>query len=116
MDKHKSLNHTKSECIYQVVSIPKCLWKALYTEFRRCLGEAFRRLAEQKGSWIEEGHLLPDHVSLMIAIPPQHAVSQVVGYIKDKSVTHGAPAYGERWLCQLDLARFNHLIWAHLSY
>jgi putative transposase len=63
---------------------------------RRYLGEIFRRLAEQKESRIEEGHLLPNHVHMMIAIPPKNAVSQVIGYIKGKSAIHLARVYGER--------------------
>jgi putative transposase len=68
----------------------------LYGQLRRELGEVSRRLAEQKESRIEEGHLMPDHVHMMIAIPPKYAVSQVVGYIKGKSAIHLARAYGER--------------------
>ena len=56
----------------------------------------FRRLAEQKESRIEEGHLMPNHVHMMISIPPKYAVSQVVGYIKGKSAIHMARNYGER--------------------
>jgi putative transposase len=78
------------------VFIPKCRWKTLYQELRRHLGEVFRRLAEQKESQIEEGHLCPDHVHMMIAIPPKHAVSQAIGYIKGKSAIHLAPVYGEK--------------------
>ena len=63
---------------------------------RKYLGEVFRRLAEQKESRVEEGHLMPDHVHMMIAIPPKYAVSQVVGYIKGKSAIHLARVYGER--------------------
>ena len=55
----------------------------------------FRRLAEQKESRIEEGHLMPNHVHMMISIPPKYAVSQVVGYIKGKSAIHMARNYGE---------------------
>src|SRR3974390_515340 len=96
MDEMESLNHTKWECKYHVVFIPKCRRKVLYTELRRYLGEVFRRLAEQKESRIEEAHLLPDHVHMMIAIPPKYAVSQVIGYIKGKSAIHVARVYGER--------------------
>ena len=96
MDEHESLNHTKWECKYHVVFIPKCRRKTLYQELRRYLGEVFRRLAEQKESQIEEGHLRPDHVHMMIAIPPKYAVSQVIGYIKGKSAIHLARVYGER--------------------
>ena len=79
-----------------MVFIPKCRRKTLYGELRRHLGEVFRKLAEQKESRIEEGHLMPDHVHMMIAIPPKHAVSQVVGYIKGKSAIHLARVYTER--------------------
>ena len=54
------------------------------------------QLAMQKESWIEEGHLMPDHVHMMISIPPKHAVANVVGYIKGKSAIHLARSYGER--------------------
>ena len=57
----------------------------MYEELRKYLGEVFRRLAEQRESRIEEGHLMSDHVHMMIAIPPKYAVSQVIGYIKGKS-------------------------------
>ena len=96
MDEYKSLSHTRWECKYHVVFIPKCRRKTLYGQLRRYLGEVFRRLAEQKESRIEEGHLMPDHVHMMIAIPPKYAVSQVVGYIKGKSAMHSARVYGER--------------------
>jgi putative transposase len=96
MDEQASLNHTKWECKYHVVFIPKCRRKTLYQELRRYLGEVFRRLAEQKESQIEEGHLRPDHVHMMISIPPKYAVSQVVGFIKGKSAIHLARVYGER--------------------
>ena len=88
MDKFESLSHTKWDCRYHVVSIPKCRCKTLYEELRRHLGEEFRQLVGQKESRIEVGHLMPDHVHMMIAIPPKHAVSQVVGYIKGKSAIH----------------------------
>jgi putative transposase len=96
MDEQGSLNHTKWECKYHVVFIPKCRRKTLYQELRRYLGEVFLRLAEQKESQIKEGHLRPDHVHMMIAIPPKYAVSQVIGFIKGKSAIHLARVYGER--------------------
>ncbi len=96
MDDAGSLSHTRWECKYHVVFIPKCRRKALYGELRRYLGEVFRKLAEQKESSIEEGHLLPDHVHMLIAIPPKYAVSQVIGFIKGKSAIHLARVYGER--------------------
>ena len=91
-----SLSHTRWECKYHVVFIPKCRRKVLYGQLRSELGEVFRRLAEQKESRIEEGHLMPDHVHMMISIPPKYLVSQVVGYVKGKSAIHIARAYMER--------------------
>src|ERR1700709_245384 len=82
MDEQQSLNHSKWECKYHVVFIPKCRRKTLYAQLRRHLGEVFRRLAEQKEGKIEEGHLMLDHVHMMISIPPKYAVSQVIGFIK----------------------------------
>jgi putative transposase len=70
--------------------------KVLYEQLRRDLGEVLRRLAEQKESRIEEGHLMPDHVNMMISIPPKYAVSQMVGFIKGKSAIHLSRVYGER--------------------
>ena len=96
MDDVPTLSHTKWQCKYHVVFIPKCRRKTLYKELRRYLGEVFRRLAVQKESQIEEGHLMPDHVHMMISIPPKYAVSQVVGHIKGKSAIHLARVYGER--------------------
>ena len=96
MDDSESLSHAKWECKYHVVFIPKCRRKTLYGELRKHLGEVFRKLAMQKESRIEEGHLMPDHVHMMISIPPKYAVSQVIGFIKGKSAIHLARVYGER--------------------
>ncbi|MCM2342473.1 IS200/IS605 family transposase [Rhodoferax sp.] len=96
MDKTDSLNHTKWECKYHVVFIPKGRRKLLYAELRKHLGEVFRTLAQHKESRIEEGHLMVDHVHMMISIPPKYAVSQVVGYIKGKSAIYLARVYGEK--------------------
>ena len=96
MDEPASLSHTKWECKYHVIFIPKRRRRTLYAELRKHLGELFRRLASQKESQIEEGHLMPDHVHMLISIPPKYAVSQVVGYIKGKSAIHLARVYGER--------------------
>ncbi len=96
MDDYESLSHTKWECKYRVIFIPKCRRKVMYAQLRQHLGEVFRRLAEQKESRIEEGHLMSGHVHMMIAIPPKYAVSQVVGFIKGKSAIHLARVYGER--------------------
>ena len=91
-----SLAHTKWECKYHVVFIPKCRRKALYKGLRQHLGPVFRELAEQKESRIEEGHLCPDHVHMLVSIPPKYAVSQVVGFVKGKSAIHIARNFGGR--------------------
>ena len=96
MNEYESLSHTTWDCKYHVVFIPKCRRKTLYQELRRHLGEVFRRLALQKESKVEEGHLMPDHVHMLLSIPPKYAVSQVVGFIKGKSAIHMARVYGER--------------------
>ncbi len=96
MNDFESLSHTTWTCKYHVVFIPKCRRKALCQELRRHLGEVFRKLALQKESKVEEGHLMPDHVHMLLSIPPKYAVSQVVGYIKGKSAIHLARVYGER--------------------
>jgi len=96
MDTSQSLSHTVWDCKYHVVFIPKCRRRVLYGQLRRHLGEVFRKLAGQKESRVEEGHLMPDHVHILLSIPPKYAVSQVVGYIKGKSVIHLARVDGEQ--------------------
>ena len=91
-----SLAHTKWECKYHVVFIPKCRRKALYQGLRRHLGPVLRELAGQKECQIEEGHLCPDHVHMLVSIPPKYAVSQVMGFIKGKSAIHIARNFGGR--------------------
>ncbi len=96
MDEFESLSHTRWDCKYHIVFIPKCRRRLLYGNLRQHLGEIFRKLASQKESRIEEGHLMPDHVHMMISIPPKYSVSQVVGYIKGKSAIHLARVNAER--------------------
>jgi putative transposase len=96
MDEFENLSHTKWECKYHVVFIPKYRRKVLYGELKKYLGPVFRQLAEQRESRIEAGHLMPDHVHMLLSIPPKCAVSQVIGYIKGKSAIHLARADGER--------------------
>lgn len=96
MDKFESLSHPSWDCKYHVIFIPKRRRRTLYGELRKHLGEVFRALAAQKESRILEGHLMPDHAHIMIAIPPKYAVSQVVGFIKGKSAIHLARVYAER--------------------
>jgi putative transposase len=81
----QSLNHTRWDCKYHVVFIPKRRKKAIYGAIRKHLGEVFRELARQKESNIVEGSLRPDHIHMCVSIPPKYAVSSVIGYIKGKS-------------------------------
>ena len=81
----KSLSHTKWECKYHVVWIPKYRKKSIYGDLRKYLGDIFKELASQKECKVIEGHLMSDHVHILLSIPPKYAVSQVVGFIKGKS-------------------------------
>ena len=96
MDDCKSLSHTSWECKYHIVFIPKCRRKVLYGHIRNKLGRLFAELARHKESHIETGSLQPDHVHMLISIPPKHSVAQVVGYIKGKSAIHIARTYAGR--------------------
>ena len=93
---YQSLSHTKWQCQYHVVFIPKCRRKTLYGQIRRELGPMFHDLAAQKESKIEEGHLMPDHVHMLLSVPPKYAVSQVVGFVKGKSAIHIARVWTGR--------------------
>ena len=93
MDDYESLNHTKWDCKYHVIFIPKWRRKVLYGQLRKDLRSVFRELTERRESRVEEGHLMPDHVHMLLSIPPKYAVSQVVGYIKGKSAIHVARTY-----------------------
>ena len=90
MEDYESLSHTKWNCKYHVVFIPKYRRRTLFGVVRRELGAVFRRLAEQKDCRIEEGHILAGHVHMLLSVPPKLAVSSVVGYIKGKSAIHVA--------------------------
>ncbi len=96
MEDYKKLSHTKWQCKYHVIFIPKYRRRTLYGVVRRELGDVFHRLAGQKESVIEEGHIMPDHVHMLIQIPPKYAVSSVVGYIKGKSAIHVARHFMKR--------------------
>ena len=93
MSDYRSLSHTKWECKYHVVFIPKYRRKAIYGQLRKRLGAVFRTLAEHTESRSEEGHLRADHVHMMISSPPKYSVAQVVGYIKGKSAIHIARSH-----------------------
>jgi putative transposase len=90
MDDFDSLSHSRWECKYHVVFIRKCRRKVLYAQLSGHLGELFRRLAQQKESRVEEGHLMSDHAHMLLWIPPKYAVSQVVGY-RSMTLPQSAP-------------------------
>ena len=96
MEHYGSLHHTKWECKYHVVWIPKSRKKVLYGQLRKDLGQILRRLATQKESEVMEGTLKADHVHMVISIPPKYSVSQVVGYVKGKSAIWVARVTGSK--------------------
>ena len=93
MNDVESLSHTKWECKYHIVYIPKYRKKALYGALRQQLGEVLKQLAMQRERRIEEGHLMREHVHMLVSIPPKYSVSQVVGYMKGKSAIHIARTF-----------------------
>lgn len=96
MSNYESLSHSKWDCKYHVVFVPKGRKKELYGKIRKFLGPVFRELAQQRGSTILEGHMVQDHVHMLIKIPPKYAVAEVVGYMKGKSAIAVARQFGGR--------------------
>ena len=96
MKEYHSLSHTRWDCKYHVVFIPKRRKQIVFGSLRKYLGEILHELASHKESKIVEGHLMPDHVHMCISIPPKYAVSNVVGYIKGKSAIQIARRFGSR--------------------
>ena len=96
MNDYESLNHTKWECKYHVVFIPKYRRKRLFGALRKHMGKLLRELARQKECEIEEGHLMVDHVHMLLSIPPKLSVAAAMGFIKGKSAIHLARVYAGR--------------------
>ena len=97
MNDIQCLSHAKWDCKYHVVWIPKYRRKTLFGELRSNLVDVFHELARQKESKIIEGHLQPDHIHMLISIPPKYSVAHVIGYMKGKSAIHIARTYlGQR--------------------
>jgi putative transposase len=84
-NKSDSLAHTKWMCKYHIVFSPKYRRKVIYNQIKKDIGEILRTLCQYKGIEIHEGHLMPDHVHLLLSIPPKYSVSSVMGYLKGKS-------------------------------
>ena len=93
MPEQESLKHTQWECKYHVVFIPKYRRKVMFGTIRRYIGDIFRELAHERESRIEEGHVMIDHVHMLISIPAKYSVAQVIGYIKGKSAINIARTY-----------------------
>ena len=93
MRNEQSLSHMRWECKYHIVWVPKYRRKTLYGRVRQELGDVLHDLARQKDSRILEGHLQPDHIHMLMSIPPKYSVAQVVGYVKGKSAIHIARIY-----------------------
>ena len=96
MKEYQSLSHTRWDCKYHIVFIPKCRKKMIYGALRKHLGEIFRELARQRECKVVEGHLMLDHVHICLSVPPKYSVSNVVGYIKGKSAISIARHFGGR--------------------
>lgn len=84
-NKSYSLAHTKWMCKYHIVFIPKYRRKILYNQYRESLREILKRLCQYKGGRDNRGHLMPDHVHMLVSIPPRISVSSFMGYLKGKS-------------------------------
>ena len=80
-----SLSHTKGLCKYHIVFTPKYRRKTIHGQYRESIGQIIRQLCNYKGVEIIEGHLMPDHIHLLVSIPPKYSVSQFMGYLKGKS-------------------------------
>jgi len=93
---YSSLSHSKWDCNYHLVFIPKYRRKVLYGKIRAYLAQQFHELANQKGCKIIEGHMVQDHVHMLISIPPKYSVSEIIGYIKGKSAIAVARQFGGR--------------------
>ena len=84
-NQYNSLSHTKWLCKYHIVIVPKYRRKIIYNQYRKDLQEIIRTLCKYKGVEILEGHMMPDHVHLLLSIPPRVNVSSFMGYLKGKS-------------------------------
>ena len=83
--KYNSLAHTARMCEYHIVFIPKYRRKVIYNQYRKDLIDIIKALCKYRGVEIIEGHRMPDHVHLLLAIPPKYSVSSFMGYLKGKS-------------------------------
>lgn len=96
MKEYQSLSHTRWDCKYHIVFIPKYRKKVIYGALRKHLGEIFQELAKQRECSVVEGHLMIDHVHMCLSVPPKYSVSNVVGFMKGKSAISIARHFGGR--------------------
>ena len=99
-NQYNSLSHTKWLCKYHIVIVPKYRRKIIYNQYRKDLQEIIRTLCKYKGVEILEGHMMPDHVHLLLSIPPRVNVSSFMGYLKGKSalmIYDKHPELGSKW-------------------
>ena len=92
--KANSLSHTKWLCKYHIVFTPKYRRKIIYNQYKESICDILRQLCAYKGVEILEGHLMPDHVHMLVSIPPKLSVSQFMGYLKGKSALMILSRYG----------------------
>lgn len=81
----ESLQHTKWRCLYHVVFAPKYRRMVIYGQIKKDIGQILRKLCEQKGVEIIEAEACPDHIHMLLSIPPKYSVAQIMGYLKGKS-------------------------------
>ena len=85
MDDINSLAHTKWNCKYHIVFAPKYRRQVIYGKIKADIGQILRKLCEHKGIEIIEANACPDHIHMLVSIPPKYSVSQIMGYLKGKS-------------------------------
>lgn len=93
---YQRLSHSVWECKYHIIFIPKYRQKKLYGSLKKDLRDEFHKLSIRKECFILEGHLMPDHVHMLISIPPKYSVSHVIGFLKGKTALYVAQKYGKR--------------------
>jgi putative transposase len=96
LSSYQSLSHSKWDCKYHIIFVPKYRKKVLYGKIRKFLGSLFHELASHRNCKIIEGHMVQDHVHMLIAISPKYSVSEIIGYIKGKSAISVARQFGGR--------------------
>jgi putative transposase len=103
----QSQAHVKWECKYHVVILPKYRKKALYGRLRREIGRIFRELCRQKKIELLEGKAMPDHVHMLLSVPPRYSIAMTIGYLKGKSAIRI-----HRDLSKVKKALFGRSFWA----